>query len=956
MNNNNLASRYARLILANRWLVITFIFVSTFVAAVYVPQLNLRNDPDSLLPQNNPYIATNLYAKQTFGMGNMMVWGMEVKDGDIYQPWFINLVRDVYKDMTKLKYANAESFMGLPSQRAKYMGMDESGSLEFNRLLPASGISEDSEKAKQQITYLRQGIETNPVLEALLIYYEDKQGDRCNVLDVNGKLTSELRTHLHTECTPKATFIIGSYSDDLKDDSQPWIRQHRDLMQKYESEYADRVRFIYSGEPFFLASMILEISEKSWLFALSIFIVLFILWYEFRNWRGAIFPLVGVGMTIVLTLGLMGFTQFSLTAMMVLTPMLLLAVGIGHSVQITRRFLLEAHLTKDINKAAEISIATTMVPATLSIVTDVVGFFTLSFVDISFYKAYAYFGMFGMATLILTTTTLIPLLMTVFPPTDLEHDDSRLWEQRFGQRMAGFLTGKLKWIPIVVVLAIVSLSFMFTGIDKGISALIAGEAGRADPEVARIQDEYDIMPNVEKGINYPRAAYKDTYLLGSLIYGDRNVRAITDMTELGVIMPGVVTANIVIRAKQPAKPACGLDAWSDDGFRLKGPDICFDQEEDPTQGIMNNADVLSALSEFEDWLRAHENVGFTASYVQFVKTINMLFATPSGENAIDHLELFAIPTVKHMKQNWSIYEDKDDLEYIPDPDATVQLYNGIIEVNSGAGELDTFVNTLNWDESVVIAFIRSLDIIKAHQTMQDIQNYLYEHRNDPGMNQLVIGVNTSELTNNDKSASTMESNGANEARAIIPIGGFLGITEATRDIAMNEWLKSPLTTAVAIFLITLLIFRSLSVSIILIVLLLVTLISQYGLGGYMTLTKEWSANLAFHVLVALSIAMGLGVDYGIYMISRLRDEMRETQNNWTAALQKTLSSTGSGILISVIVLLGSLIPLMSTELANTWSISLYIGEALILDVITALMFLPLMVFWLKPNFIFKSKK
>ncbi|MBT4811391.1 MAG: hypothetical protein HON73_06190, partial [Thiotrichales bacterium] len=42
-----------------------------------------------------------------------------------------------------------------------------------------------------------------------------------------------------------------------------------------------------------------------------------------------------------------------------------------------------------------------------------------------------------------------------------------------------------------------------------------------------------------------------------------------------------------------------------------------------------------------------------------------------------------------------------------------------------------------------------------------------------------------------------------------------------------------------------------------------------------------------------------------------------------------------------------------TELANTWSVSLYISEALILDVITALTILPLLVLWLKPKFVFK---
>jgi len=47
--------------------------------------------------------------------------------------------------------------------------------------------------------------------------------------------------------------------------------------------------------------------------------------------------------------------------------------------------------------------------------------------------------------------------------------------------------------------------------------------------------------------------------------------------------------------------------------------------------------------------------------------------------------------------------------------------------------------------------------------------------------------------------------------------------------------------------------------------------------------------LAFHLLVTLSIAMGLGVDYGIYMISRLREEMAATGNNWLQALERVIT-------------------------------------------------------------------
>ena len=100
--------------------------------------------------------------------------------------------------------------------------------------------------------------------------------------------------------------------------------------------------------------------------------------------------------------------------------------------------------------------------------------------------------------------------------------------------------------------------------------------------------------------------------------------------------------------------------------------------------------------------------------------------------------------------------------------------------------------------------------------------------------------------------------------------------------------------------------------------------------------------------------MGLGVDYGIYMLSRLREEMQATGHDWRASLQNTLNTTGSAVIVSVIVLLGSFIPLIGTDLANTWGLGMFIGEALIIDVFTALMLLPLLVYWFKPKYVFDA--
>ena len=323
--------------------------------------------------------------------------------------------------------------------------------------------------------------------------------------------------------------------------------------------------------------------------------------------------------------------------------------------------------------------------------------------------------------------------------------------------------------------------------------MLAGEAGRSDPEVARIQDEFDIMPGVEKGINYPRAAFKEHYFLGELLTEDGTVEAISHIEQLSQMMPGVITANILVRSRAGTLPLCGAAAWNDEGERVIGVEKCYDEETDPRQGIFNKAEVLLALSEFEDWLRAHPNIGYTVSYVQFVKTINMMINTPMGQEPMQHMNLFAIPNLCHMQENRYAYASKDDPKYLPDPDHTVQLYNGIISTSTPQGELDSFVNSNTWDEGTIIGFVNTMDPVKAHATIVDIQNYIKQHENQPGFRLVRIGIEGGEeipIRNDDGeeigTIVTEDTLGGKPA-----IGGFLGVTEATRDVAFAESLHNP---------------------------------------------------------------------------------------------------------------------------------------------------------------------
>jgi len=959
---NNFASKYAAFAIANRKLILALMAFFTLFMGYFIQDLDIRNDPDTLLPETNRYVATNAYGEQKFGFGNIMVVGFVLKDcvggndpysdadeiinfdpetglrinesapvkmtqaiceaaggawedsADVYQPWFVNMVQKAHNDMVALKHSRGNNFMDIAAQKIKYMGTSEDGGLKFERLIPVAGINiTDKQVADTQLAHLKKGIETNPVLAPMLMLKQAKDGTRCEF--------AQEGWYDDKTCKAKGFFIVGDYADTVKSDYLPWVTSTINLVDAIKAEHGDRVEVRIAGEPYFLAFMLYDLVQKWWLFAISFLIVVAMLWYLNKGWRGSVFPLIGVVATIIITLGLMGFTAYKLTTMMVLTPMLLLAIGTGHAVQVVRRYQSELHANGILPmSAAERAIATTIVPATLAIVTDMVGFFTLSFVDISFYKAYAYFGMFGMMTILITTTTIAPILMAMFPGKNTQVDASMVEASKFEKGMAKTLTsvimGKMKIIPIGMVVALIAWSAVQTKVFE--------------PTVD------SPMPGVEVGINYSRAAFKYD--------SDANI----DLRRLGEVMPGVISVNIPIKGKVanfPMLPACSYD-----GSQAPGTP-CWDEDEDAPQGAFNNAEVMAAIEKTEDWMRAHPNIGFTGSYIQFLKIVNMLMMTPEGEEP--NLKYFHVPNTAFIEKNMDVYGDKEDPTWVPDANEIVTGFNGLLEANTNAGDLDSFV-AKGWNEGVIMGFVNTMDPVKTHQTVKDIQQFFKDHESEKGFNLVEWGYKSGDTILMPESGKTVtiEDSGTDT----VAVGGFLGATEATHDVAEVEYIKSPLVTALAIFVIAALIFGSPLIAAILTSTLLVTLFGQYGLGAYFTSVENWSGNLHFATLVSLSIAMGLGVDYGIYMISRLREEMQLTGGQWAKSLQNTLETTGAAVFASIVVLIASFIPLLMTQLANTWALGVFISEALIIDVVLALTIIPLLVYIFKPKYVFGSNK
>jgi len=107
-------------------------------------------------------------------------------------------------------------------------------------------------------------------------------------------------------------------------------------------------------------------------------------------------------------------------------------------------------------------------------------------------------------------------------------------------------------------------------------------------------------------------------------------------------------------------------------------------------------------------------------------------------------------------------------------------------------------------------------------------------------------------------------------------------------------------------------------------------------------------------LPVASIGIGLGVDYGIYLVSRVIEEMRRRQCSINEAIIEALGSTGKAILYIGITLCCGIVFWFLSKMMFQAMMGLMLAIILFLNMVGALLIIPSTISLFKPKFILKA--
>ncbi len=185
-----------------------------------------------------------------------------------------------------------------------------------------------------------------------------------------------------------------------------------------------------SGQPIQVGWVIKHAYEILLYVILTVVMIFGLLWLYFRRWHGVVIPAIAALMTVVWGLGFTGWVGINFDPLILVIPMIITARAVSHTVQMAERFFedYEVHAPRmgDPHEAkiycATIAMGELIVPGTLGIVTDVAGLLVIMVTSIPQMRDLAIFGAFWVAAIIVTVEILHPILICYMPaPTEHEH-------------------------------------------------------------------------------------------------------------------------------------------------------------------------------------------------------------------------------------------------------------------------------------------------------------------------------------------------------------------------------------------------------------------------------------------------------------------------------------------------------------------------------------------------------
>ena len=369
-------------IFGHRRAVLVMFALITVLMAVSASRLRVDAGFAKLLPLKHEYMRTYLKHRDEFGGANRVLIALKVRDGDIFTPEFFRTLRAVTDDVFFIPGVDRTRVSSLFTPNVRFTEVVEDG-ISGGNVIPADFSATPEDLARVRRNLLKSGYVgrlvandfTAAIVSAELLEVNPNTGERLNYIDVAGQLESVRQKH--------ASGAIGVDFD------------------YHIIGFAKVIGDISAGA----ARVVL-------FFIVAFFITAIFVYAYSQSLQLTVIPLASSLVAVVWQLGLLPLLGFGIDPMSILVPFLVFAIGVSHGVQMVSAHGAEVFAGADSTTAARAAFRRLLVPSSIALITDTIGFVTILFIQIRMIQEMAITASLGVGVIILTNLALVPVLLS----------------------------------------------------------------------------------------------------------------------------------------------------------------------------------------------------------------------------------------------------------------------------------------------------------------------------------------------------------------------------------------------------------------------------------------------------------------------------------------------------------------------------------------------------------------
>jgi predicted RND superfamily exporter protein len=408
-------------------LIILAISLITVFFALQFPRAELDNNNIRFVPEDDEARLTSEYIDDTFGSSLFILVGLERRSGDIFDPAFINRIREFVDRME---------------------GIEITG--EINSIVSSDYIAGEGDAI---------------VVEKLV--KEDFSGTPEETGELKKRLLSwDMYRRALVSDDYTATQILVPLDLSYEDASRPEVINKfieiRDIAREMFSGYAN----VYvTGLPIISATINEAMkADLVIMIPLVVLVVLIILFFSFRRFDAVILPIITVVAAVIWTMGAMPLFGIKLTVLSTVLPVILVAVGSAYGIHVVTHYQDDMRsrpgISREEHRGLVLGILRKIGKAVfLAALTTFAGFGSFCFTSVLPIREFGFFSSFGVIASFLIAVTLIPALILVKGPEPLSTGRGKRADSgdSFLSGIAGLfgvITGKRRTVICVTVLIV----------------------------------------------------------------------------------------------------------------------------------------------------------------------------------------------------------------------------------------------------------------------------------------------------------------------------------------------------------------------------------------------------------------------------------------------------------------------------------------------------------------------